>query len=41
VSKNIQTSDEGSNGLYIASHLTHFMPVQIEFYQSKGWTVVL
>ena len=22
---------------YIASHLTHFMPVQIKFYPCKGW----
>jgi len=34
-SKRIQTLDEGSNGLYIASHLrdlTHFLPLQIKFY---------
>jgi len=22
--------------IYIASHLTHFMPIQIKFYPSKG-----
>jgi len=30
-SKSIQTSDEGSNGLCIISHLTHFMPIKIKF----------
>jgi len=34
--QSIQTSDEGSNGLYIAGHLTHFLLVQIKFYPSKG-----
>jgi len=35
----MQTSDKGRNGLYIASHLTHFIPVQIKFYNGKmgGW----
>jgi len=35
-SKRIQTSDEGSNGLYIVSHLTHFLPIQIKFYPSPS-----
>src|SRR6218665_2982834 len=34
--RSFQTSDEGSNELYIASHLTHFMPVQIKFWMG-GW----
>jgi len=37
----IQTSDEGSSGLFIALRLTHVMPVQVKFYPSKvfvdGW----
>ena len=35
--KSIKTTDEGSNGLYIASHLARFMCIQIKFYPSKGW----
>ena len=35
-SKSIQISDEKSNGLYIAWHWTHFMPVQIKFNPPKG-----
>jgi len=36
-SNSIQTSDEGGNGLYVASNLTQLMPIKIKFYPSKGW----
>jgi len=36
LSKIIQTSEEGSNGLPIASNLTQFTPVQIVFYLFFG-----
>jgi len=37
-SKSIHISDEGSNRLHIASHLTHFMPIQSKLYPFKGCT---